>query len=112
MVWYVSYVRVLREHDFAELIVDRRALEEFSNERSAYYNSGVSKVDPEEWRKLSARLKWHISRSLSERQKEVISLYLKGKKEREIADKLGVTQQVVNIYKWRAIRKLQRILFP
>lgn len=104
-------MRVLREHDFAELIVDRQALEGFSNERSAYHQSGDSKIDPEAWRKLSARLKWHISRSLSERQKQVIRLYLKGKKEREIAEKLGVTQQVVNIYKWRAIKRLQQILF-
>jgi len=55
------------------------------------------------------RLRWHVNHSLSDRQKQVIKYYLMGKKEREIAHLLGITQQVVNIYKQRAIRKLRQI---
>lgn len=98
----------LREHEFAELIVDRRALESFSAERSAYHPAGNS---PQLRSPLFLKkLKWHISHSLSRRQREVIRLYLKGKKEREIALVLGVTQQVVHIYKWRAINKLRQAI--
>jgi len=57
----------------------------------------------------SARLRWHIEHTLSGRQKQVICYYLTGKKEREIARLLGIRQQVVNIYKHRAIRKLVQI---
>lgn len=95
----------LREHEFAELIVDRTALESFPAARSAYHSAGRSaRVRSTLFLK---KLKWHISHSLSGRQREVIRLYLRGKKEREIALVLGVTQQVVNIYKWRAIKKLR-----
>lgn len=55
------------------------------------------------------RLRWHLNHSLSDRQKQVIRYYLMGKKEREIAQLLGIKQQVVNIYKQRAIRKLRQI---
>ena len=98
----------LREHEFAELIVDRTALESFSAERSAYYNSG--RFARARSTLFLKKLKWHISHSLSRRQREVIRLYLRGKKEREIARVLGVTQQVVNIYKGRAIKKLRESL--
>ncbi|MFQ5607121.1 MAG: LuxR C-terminal-related transcriptional regulator [Candidatus Zixiibacteriota bacterium] len=95
-----------REHEFAELIVDRRALESFPTESSAYHISGGQQGA---YRlQFLKKLRWHISHSLSPRQKEVIRLYLRGKRERDIAVALGVKQQVVNIYKWRAIKKLRR----
>ncbi len=60
--------------------------------------------------KLRHDLKWHIDNSLSPRQEQVMKYFLNGKKEREIAHILGITQQVVNIYKQRAIKKLNKLL--
>jgi DNA-directed RNA polymerase specialized sigma24 family protein len=93
-----------------EALFEKLLLESFPNERSAYFqteeNAAVSKFLQNARRKL----KWHIDHSLSPRQKEVMRQYLDGRKEREIAENLGITQQVVNIYKHRAIRQLQRLL--
>lgn len=99
-----------KEFRFAEVLVDRLFLESFSNEQSAYSTVLERKLDPKMRQKLLTRLKWHINNSLSKRQKEVVKFYLSGKKEREIAVILGVTQQVVNIYKQRAIKKLVKVL--
>ncbi len=99
-----------KEFRFAEVLVDRLFLESFSNEQSAYNSSLERRLNPKKRHHLLARLKWHINHSLSHRQKEVIKFYLRGKKEREIAVILGVTQQVVNIYKQRAIKKLVKAL--
>lgn len=99
-----------KESEFAEVMVDRLLLESFANERSPYHSS--DRVDDRHGRldRFRGRLKYHISRSLSPRQKEVIKHYLSGKREREIANILGITQQVVNIYKHRAIKKLHKLL--
>ncbi|MDF1544344.1 MAG: sigma factor-like helix-turn-helix DNA-binding protein [bacterium] len=99
-----------RESDFAEVLVDRLFLESFANDQSPYYvREGESKV-ARGLDKFRNRLKWHVNNSLSARQKEVVKFYLMGKTEREIARILGITQQVVNIYKHRAIKKLHKIL--
>ena len=98
------------EFEFAEVPVDKLILESFANEHSAYHipsGTGKTRMDLGKFR---SRLKWHIAHSLSKRQREVIRGVLEGKKEREIAGILGVTQQVVHIYKHRAIKKLHRIL--
>jgi len=99
-----------KESDFAEVLVDRLILESFSNERSLYFSPDSDRGRNESLDRFRRRIRWHIARSLSPRQKEVIQYYLAGKKEREIAHDLGVTQQVVNIYKHRAIKKLQKLL--
>ncbi len=99
-----------KEFRFAEVLVDRLFLESFSNEQSAYNTGLERKLDQKKRHKLLTRLKWHINNSLSKRQKEVVKFYLSGKKEREIAVILGVTQQVVNIYKQRAIKKLVKAM--
>lgn len=65
---------------------------------------------PPELSRLLRLIKWHINHSLSPRQKEVIKAHLAGQTEREIAQDLGVRQQVVHIYKQRAIKKLQHML--
>ncbi len=97
-----------RESEFAEILVDRLFLESFANEQSPYYTSnGEKQFNLDQFR---GRLKWHINHSLSPRQKQVIKYYLSGKKEREIARIIGVKQQVVNIYKHRAIKKLHRVM--
>ncbi len=98
-----------RESDFAEVLVDRLMLESFANESSAYYAGDASRAKSSALDQFRSKLKWHIGHSLSERQKQVLHSYLAGKKEREIALDLGVTQQVVNIYKHRAIKKLRKI---
>ena len=95
---------------FAEVLVDRLFLESFSNEQSVYSKENQHKIEPKLKTRLVRKLKWHINNSLSARQKEVIKYYLNGKKEREIAEILGITQQVVNIYKHRAIKKLTDIV--
>lgn len=99
-----------KEFRFAEVLVDRLFLESFSNEQSAYNIGLERKIDPATRLKLLSRLKWHINNTLSKRQKEVVKFYLSGKKEREIGVILGVTQQVVNIYKQRAIKKLMKAM--
>ena len=101
-----------KEFEFAEVPVDKLILESFANEHSAYYfaDADADSGSSEGLDKLRNRLRWHINNTLSERQKQVIRQVLAGKREREIAQLLGVTQQVVNIYKHRAIKKLHRAL--
>jgi RNA polymerase sigma factor (sigma-70 family) len=101
-----------REFEFAEVIVGKLLIESFPNERSAYHDQDQDQDQTVKSfiEKFHGKLKWHIEHSLSPRQKEVIKHYLNGEKEREIAEALGITQQVVNIYKHRAIKKLQRLL--
>jgi len=98
------------ESAFAEVSVDRLLMESFPNEASAYFRDHSDQNHEKLYDKFRTRLKWHIARSLSPRQKEVITLYLAGWKQREIAAKLGITQQVVSIYKRRAINKLRQVL--
>jgi len=99
-----------KEFEYAEILVGRLLLESFANEQSAYHKSENEVVAGSALDKFRNRLKWHINNSLSPRQKQVIKYYLTGKKEREIANILGITQQVVNIYKHRAIKKLNKLL--
>jgi DNA-binding NarL/FixJ family response regulator len=99
-----------REFEFAEVIVGRLLLESFANERSPYHLDDSDESIKSFLEKFRGKLKWHIDHSLSPRQKEVINHYLRGEKEREIAENLGITQQVVNIYKHRAIKRLYRLL--
>jgi RNA polymerase sigma factor (sigma-70 family) len=93
-----------------ELLVDKLFLESFANEQSPYYIPEDERQADLALDKFRNRLKWHINHSLSPRQKQVIQFYLSGKKEREIARILGIKQQVVNIYKHRAIKKLHKKL--
>jgi len=99
-----------KEFEFAEIAVDRLFLESIANEQSPYYSTETEQLLHVDLNKLRRKLKWHINHSLSQRQKEVIRFYLIGKTERQIAAILGITQQVVNIYKHRAIRKLHKML--
>ena len=98
------------EHRFAEIRVEKLFLESFANESSAYFVGKQELSKKSSLDKYRTKLNWHIKRSLSKRQKEVLSLYLSGKTEREIAAILGITQQVVNIYKHRAIKKLHKLI--
>ena len=98
------------EHKFREVTVDKLILESFKNEQSAYFISDRKESPERLVDQFRRKLRWHISNTLSPRQREVIQFYLSGKKEREIAVILGVTQQVVNIYKHRAIKKLHKAL--
>lgn len=99
-----------REFDFAEVLVDRLFMESFANEASAYFEPTEDRQRDEFHEQYKSRLKWHLNHSLSRRQKQVMRLYLMGKKQREIGVILGIKQQVVSIYKKRAINKLRKIL--
>ncbi len=99
-----------KEFEFAEVLVDRLFLESFAVEQSAYHRHEVDPVKGETLDRFKGRLVWHINHSLSPRQKQVVKQFLTGRKEREIALLLGVTQQVVHIYKLRAIKKLRALL--
>ena len=99
-----------REFEFAELPVDKLILESFANAQSAYYIGVTERSTDKELGKFRQKLMWHIGHSLSLRQKQVIRAFLEGRKERETARELGITQQVVNIYKQRAIKKLHKLL--
>lgn len=98
------------ESDFAEVAVDRLLMESFSNESSAYYRESQPPVDDKNLKRLKKKLKWHVTHSLSHRQRQVLTLYLSGKKQSEIVEILGVTKQVVSIYKLRAINKLRKVI--
>jgi len=98
------------ESDYAEVAVDRLLMESFANEASAYFKDSGDVMRDAFFDRFRNKLKWHIARSLSPRQKQVIMLSLKGKKQREIAESLGITQQVVSIYKSRAISKLRKLI--
>ncbi len=99
-----------KESEFAEVLVDKLFLESFANEQSAYHTNNRKSQLSTLSNRLHSRLRWHINHSLSPRQKQVIKYYLSGKKEREIGRILGIKQQVVNIYKHRAIKKLNKLL--
>ena len=105
----MSFIPVTAREKF-ELLVDKLFLESFANEQSPYYMPDDERQADVALDKFRGRLKWHINHSLSVRQKEVIKFYLTGKKEREIAGILGIKQQVVNIYKHRAIKKLHKMM--
>lgn len=95
------------EYLFAEVIFDPELMERFSTEQSIHHQSEEDKFYSAQYKKYEHKLKWHINNSLSKRQKEVIQLIIAGKTERKIAAILGVSHQVVHIYKSRAIKKLQ-----
>jgi DNA-binding NarL/FixJ family response regulator len=99
-----------KEHDFAEVLVDHLILESFSNEQSPYFPADREPTISAALQKLESKLKYHVSHSLSHRQKDVVRRYLRGATEREIAAELGVSQQVVHIYKQRAIKRLHKLL--
>jgi DNA-binding CsgD family transcriptional regulator len=98
------------EFEYAEVPVDRLILESFAAERSAYHRTEAEDERSAWLDRFRSRLRWHINNSLSRRQKQVMREFLQGKREREIARELGITQQVVNIYKHRAIKKLQKLM--
>ena len=100
----------MRESDFAEIVVEKLLLESFANEDSPYYSNISERKKERLLDNYRSKLRWHISRSLSKRQKEVMTLYLSGKKQQEIASILGIKQQVVSIYKRRAINKLRALI--
>lgn len=99
-----------KESDFAEVIVDQLFIESFPVESSAYHKTDSEKYQDKKLDKFRSKFRWHLSRSLSARQKQVMKLTLAGKKQREIAVILGITQQVVSIYKHRAINKIRKLL--
>jgi DNA-binding NarL/FixJ family response regulator len=99
-----------KEFEFAEVLVDRLFLESFANEQSAYHRGSEDDSPGRRLDRIRGRLKYHIGHSLSKRQGQVIRAYLSGQTERQIAQNLGVTQQVVNIYKHRAIKRLHQLL--
>jgi len=99
-----------KEHEFAEIAVDRLLMESFAVEASAYFESSEDKKADEFYDRYRSKLLWHLNHSLSRRQKQVMKLILLGKKQREIGAILGIKQQVVSIYKKRAVKKLRKLL--
>lgn len=98
------------ESDSREVIVSKLLLESFSEKQSPYFNPDKDWSPSVDLELHGDRLKWHIAHSLSKRQREVIRHFVNGKTEREIGVILGITQQVVHIYKHRAIKKLRKAL--
>jgi DNA-binding CsgD family transcriptional regulator len=96
-----------REYLFAELHVDRAVLERFSQEMSAYYVDEELSAKHSYYSTFRRKLLWHIRHSLSTRQRQALLLILSGKTERDTAASMGISQQVVHIYKVRAINKLR-----
>ena len=96
-----------REYLFAELLVDNSFLERFSQDMSAYFENEDEATRRYFYSTLKRKLLWHIKHSLSGRQREALLLILSGKTERETATVMGISQQVVHIYKVRAINRLK-----
>jgi FixJ family two-component response regulator len=99
-----------KEYEFAELPVDKLILESFADAQSAYHRSEGETAPRDQLQRFKQKLMWHIGHSLSDRQEQVIRAFLAGQKERDTARDLGITQQVVNIYKHRAIKRLHELL--
>ena len=99
-----------QEYEYAEFPVDKLILESFATHDSAYHKTEEETDESTRLARFRNRLMWHINNSLSERQKQVMRAFLAGQKQRETARELGVTQQVVNIYKQRAIKRLHKLL--
>ena len=95
---------------FFEVMVDRLIVESFPEEKSLYFQGAVESEGKSKIDIIRGKVVWHINHSLSKRQKEVMRLYLLGKKEADIGLILGIKQQVVNIYKKRAINKLRDVM--
>jgi len=93
-----------------EMLVGRLLLESFPERQSLYHDPDKAWSPSVVLERFGDKLRWHIGHSLSRRQKEVIRHYLDGKTEREIAIVLGISQQVVHIYKHRAIKKLRKLM--
>jgi FixJ family two-component response regulator len=100
------------EHKYAELLFNKELLESFSNEASAHYEAGSEQEKKDSYRRFIRKLRWHINNTLAGRQKEVIIHIVQGRTEREIAEILGITHQVVHIYKTRAVNKLKEKIKP
>jgi DNA-binding CsgD family transcriptional regulator len=96
-----------REYLFAEQHVDRMVLERFSQEMSAYYEDEELSAKRSFYASFKRKLLWHIRHSLSPRQRQALLLILSGKTERDVATSMGISQQVVHIYKVRAVNKLR-----
>lgn len=96
-----------REYLFAELRVERSVLERFSQEMSAYYEDEGLAAKHEVYSSFKRKLLWHVRHSLSKRQREALLLLLAGNTERQAASVMGISQQVVHIYKVRAINVLR-----
>lgn len=99
-----------KEFEFAELPVDKLILESFASTQSAYHGGEGEGNTSVQLGRFRQKLLWHIGHSLSGRQHQVIRAFLAGRKERDTARELGITQQVVNIYKQRALKKLHKLL--
>jgi DNA-binding CsgD family transcriptional regulator len=100
------------EYHFAELHVDRAVLERFSQEMSAYYEDEGLSAKRDYYSSFKRKLLWHIRHSLSARQQQALLLILSGQTERDAAVSMGISQQVVHIYKMRAINKLRSKFRP
>lgn len=98
------------EYKFAEVKFDPEIVERFSAEMSPYHQDQLTRETREHFASYRRKLMWHIRNSLSKRQRQTLVLVLSGKTEREVATILGITQQVVHNYKWRAIKRLQEKL--
>lgn len=96
------------EYRFAEVLLDKKLLEAFANEDAAYFLTLPEKEKKDKYRRFLYKLNWHVRNSLAGRQREIIKSILDGKTEREIASRLGISHQVVHIYKMRAIKKLRQ----
>lgn len=99
-----------QEYEYAEFPVDKLILESFATNQSAYHTTEQESDESSRLSRFRNRLIWHINNSLSPRQKQVMRAFLSGQKQRDTARDLGVTQQVVNIYKQRAIKRLHKLL--
>ncbi|MFH2035033.1 MAG: LuxR C-terminal-related transcriptional regulator [Candidatus Zixiibacteriota bacterium] len=100
----------LKESDFAEVVFDHIFLESFPTEKSAYYKDITDIERDKQFDQFRSKLIWHINHSLSKRQKEVMKLIMAVKRQSQIGQILGIKQQVVFIYKKRAINRLKKIL--
>jgi len=96
------------EYRYSVVLLDRGLMEAFANEDAAYFQTLPEKEKKDKYRRFISKLNWHIRNSLSGRQQEVIRLILDGQTEREIACRMGISHQVVHIYKLRAIKMLRK----
>jgi hypothetical protein len=77
-----------KEYLYAEILLDKKIIEGFPNERSAHFQSEFEESHKAKYVKLVRKLNWHINNSLSRRQKEVLKLLLKRRAVNKLRQKL------------------------
>jgi RNA polymerase sigma factor (sigma-70 family) len=100
--------------DFWEVVVERARLEAATNEDALWHEYNRSRPDRELREQRTREAFRHVNEmirtELTARQRQVVRLhYFAGLSEEEIADRLGIAQQVVSQHRFGIMRNGRRV---